>query len=81
MTQPTVTAAQYIDPSHYIDGIMIEMIPDGAADAAELIAINDAAVEILEPVTGWDEWDHVVSISDTYAGHTETRYALATIGA
>jgi len=82
MSQPTITAAQYLNTAAYLLMDNIDETPDGAADAAEIAGISDAAVEVLEPVIGWDPYTHIARIASTYAGHIETRYALvATNGA
>jgi len=82
MRQPTVTAAQYLDARTYEDHAIIERMPDGAADAAELEEINtNAAVDEIMYVKAWEPYATLVKITTGADDRAETRYALVTIGA
>jgi len=76
MATSTITAAHYID-SRGAEAGYVTMIPGGAADDAELEAINDdATVTFVEQAIGYGEYTHVACIGTEYAGRLEQRYAI-----
>jgi hypothetical protein len=55
-----ITAAQYVRYDRRTD--VIE--PVEVVDAANLAVMSDLPVHIVEPVMGWGEYTHLVSLDD-----------------
>ena len=79
VTTSTITAAHYIAPRFAFDDI-IEELPGGEADDAELESINyDADVTFVEQVVGYGDYTHVACIGTDTNSHVEQRYAIVAI--